>query len=284
MRRIKRGDTVIEVIFAITIFCLVAIISITLMNSGINTAQGSLELTMARNEIDAQAEALRFIQNSFLAERGLSSEQQQYARLWRRITRDRDDCDYLYSCGLAINPEQLASFDIETCAEAYDKQNNHDNSIFGNNAFVINTRFLQAYDQDFDSSLFDDVFGNNFTGTRDYNSLMDHIIVSTRDTDRRQHEVFAPASLYPRLVFSRNGYGNNDETSDQLVEDEGNHLYRVVAHAEGIWVIAVRGASSDSGEPEFFDFYIRTCWYEPGNDYPSAIGTIVRLYNPEVAR
>jgi len=282
MRRInhtKRGDTVVEVIFAITIFCLVAIISITLMNSGINTAQGSLELTMARNEIDAQAEALRFIQNSFLAERGLAKENQQYTELWRRITRGEQECDYDYlaSCGLAIEPEQLADFDITTCAEAYEAPTR---SIRDNNAFVINTRLVQPSDTDADF-IQDFFFG--ISTEPNYKNLMSNIIISSKE----RSTAFIPAPIYPRLLFTHHGHSDEFD-SDLLVETDEtrthDQLYRVVASVEGIWVIAVRGGIRDDAtkEPEFFDFYIRTCWYEPGNDYPTAIGTIVRLYNPEI--
>ena len=65
----KRGDTLIEVMLSIAIFSLVAIITINMMNDGLNTAQRTLETEMARNEIDAQAEALRFIHNNYVSER-----------------------------------------------------------------------------------------------------------------------------------------------------------------------------------------------------------------------
>jgi len=262
----KRGDTVIEVIFAITIFCLVAIISITLMNSGISTAQGSLELTMARNEIDAQAEALRFIQNSFLAERELPPGNQQYTRLWHRITRDE---------GLAIEPEELADFDLTTCAEAYEPKPDR-KTISENNAFVINTRLVQPSDTD--AGFIQDFFTG--TGTlRTYDNLMNDIIIPAR-----RPNTFTQATLYPRLLFTHHGHGKDSDELVETDESERDQLYRVVAKVEGIWIIAVRGGIQDATthQPEFFDFYIRTCWYEPGNDYPTSIGTIVRLYNPEV--
>ena len=59
--RFPHGDTLIEVMFSVTVFALVIVVSINLMNGGINTAQKTLEVTMTRNEIDAQAEAIRFI-------------------------------------------------------------------------------------------------------------------------------------------------------------------------------------------------------------------------------
>lgn len=276
MPAVKKGDTIIEVIIAITVFCLVAIISINLMNSGISSAEGSLELIMARNEIDAQAEALRFIQNSFLSERELHEEQQQYTKLWRKITRspDKDECDYIAGCGLAIEADQLPEFDLDTCDEAYD------NDAMGNNhAFIINTRLIEPYDSNRGDN-YTDYFGGQSQGIS-YSTLLDSIIISAA----KYPDVFNATQLYPRLIFSNRGRAE-DSTSDALVEEDdvnSDRLYRMVSSAEGIWVIAVRGVEDEvTHEPEFFDFYIRTCWYESGRDYPSAIGTIVRLYNPEV--
>lgn len=281
MPAVKKGDTIIEVIVAITVFCLVSIISINLMNSGISSAEGALELTMARNEIDAQAEALRFLQNSFLAERELHEDQQQYTKLWRRITRGENDCDFggtlTAQCGLAIEAEDLPEFDLDTCDEAYE-----DSAMGNNHAFVINTRLIEPYDSSRGAN-YTDYFGDQSQGI-EYSALLDGIVISAA----KYPHIFTATQLYPRLIFSNRGYfdENSSDTSNELVEDDefnSDRLYRMVARAEGIWVIAVRGEEDQTThEPEFFDFYIRTCWYESGRDYPSAIGTIVRLYNPEV--
>lgn len=63
----SRGDTIIEVLFAITIFSLIVVGSLSIMNQGSATAQRSLEISLVRNEIDAQAEALRFLNASYVA-------------------------------------------------------------------------------------------------------------------------------------------------------------------------------------------------------------------------
>ncbi len=57
----ESGDTIIEVIFAITIFAFVAITSLMIMNQGIAAGERALEITLVRQQINAQAEALRFI-------------------------------------------------------------------------------------------------------------------------------------------------------------------------------------------------------------------------------
>ena len=89
----RRGDTLVEIIFCFSIFSLITIISIGLMNRNLSLMQGALEVSMARNEIEAQAEAIRFIHNSFLSERELVRDQnidptkwQEYRNLWNRLS------------------------------------------------------------------------------------------------------------------------------------------------------------------------------------------------------
>jgi len=72
----KKGDTLIEVLFAVAIFSLVAVGSISIMNQGTATAQRALEITLVRQEIDAQAETLRFLNSSYIANSS-SAEQWQ---------------------------------------------------------------------------------------------------------------------------------------------------------------------------------------------------------------
>jgi len=60
-----RGDTIIEVLLAITIFSMVSIGAMTIMNQGTNASQRALEITLVRQEIDAQAEALRAAQQAY---------------------------------------------------------------------------------------------------------------------------------------------------------------------------------------------------------------------------
>lgn len=66
-RRHQRGDTLIEVMLAFTVFALVAIGAITIMNNGVATAQRSLEVSQVRIQMDAQVDALRYIHKSYIA-------------------------------------------------------------------------------------------------------------------------------------------------------------------------------------------------------------------------
>ena len=84
LKRAKRGDTIIEVLLAITVFSMVAIGSLTVMNQGATAAQRSLEITLVRQEIDAQAEALRMIYDE--AKAGNATMQSRWNAMlsWRK--------------------------------------------------------------------------------------------------------------------------------------------------------------------------------------------------------
>ena len=60
MRKFNRGDTLVEVLLGVTIFSLVAVIALDTMNRGMAIAQYSLETTLVRQQVDAQAEMLRY--------------------------------------------------------------------------------------------------------------------------------------------------------------------------------------------------------------------------------
>lgn len=63
---VSRGDTIIEVLFAITVFTMVAVGSLTIMNQGTSAAQRALEISLVRQQIDAQAEAIRYIHQAYM--------------------------------------------------------------------------------------------------------------------------------------------------------------------------------------------------------------------------
>lgn len=64
MLNLRRGDTIIEVMFGITVFSMIAISSLAIMNSGINSTQRALETTLVREQMNNQAELLRYIQQA----------------------------------------------------------------------------------------------------------------------------------------------------------------------------------------------------------------------------
>lgn len=71
---LKRGDTVIEVMFAVAVFSMVAVAGLSIMNRGTATAQRSLEITLVRQQIDAQAETLRLVHDAYVTSRSVDAQ------------------------------------------------------------------------------------------------------------------------------------------------------------------------------------------------------------------
>lgn len=69
LKRTYKGDTMIEVLLSVTIFSIVAVTGLTIMNQGSAAAQRSLEITLVRNEMEAQATALRYMYDEALAQK-----------------------------------------------------------------------------------------------------------------------------------------------------------------------------------------------------------------------
>lgn len=236
----RRGDTIIEVMFAIAVFCLVAVISIAMMNTGVSRAENSLELVTARNELNAQAEALRFIHSSYISEATLpkkgeaaaGEKVQQYDELWQKIANN------------ALNPSDYnLEYPLTECETVYRTGAGANNLLARNNAFIINTRDLLT---DIDDA---------------YVSAAEH------------QSVFQPAEQNARLVFT------SERGGDSTSEVSERKLYNRLAGADGIWVVAVK-SEDGTNDPSFYDFYIQTCWYGPNAARPTSLDTVIRLYNP----
>ena len=278
MLKSRRGDTLIEVLFSITIFALVAVITVNLMNNGIYAAQKSLETTMARNEVDAQAEALRFIHNSYLSERNeiksnsaISTPGQNFREfelLWGRVVER------------SVSPRMtglMSGFnDLESCAEAYNTS--RDYNIQSAEAFVLNARLIQPELRN--------VRYADGGGTLSYREFVQQKMV-LRYRDSQARPKFQQTHLYPRIIYSLWGTGGTT-SDDDLKEETGTGAsyrpYRRIERIEGIWVIPVASEEKDpaTGNVQFYDFHIRTCWHSVGRHAPSTIGTVIRLYNPDI--
>lgn len=86
MHKGQRGDTIIEVLFAITIFSLVAVGGLSIMNQGAATAQRSLEIGLVRQQMDAQADALRYLNQSYIADYG---KRGQATVIWENVIKSQ---------------------------------------------------------------------------------------------------------------------------------------------------------------------------------------------------
>lgn len=266
----KHGDTIIEVVFSFMVFSTVSVAAIGIMNSGLNQAQRSLEITMARNSIDAQAEALRFLQNNFSAEREWADSKKQFTDIWNTITAVKGVDPADIPGGGDIN-----DLKYETCSDVYKDQVYVDDSP----VFVLNTRLIQP---------------KTVVASAKYAELLKKIVISADAVslaDERRGNIIRPAMIHPRLTYTvlmfneelNDGQEHERDTNDDdsLAETK---LYREVYSAEGIWIVAVNGNRSANigSHPQYFDFYIRTCWQSVGTMAPSTLSTIIRLYNPEV--
>lgn len=260
-QRVKKGDTVIEVMFAIAVFALVAILSIAMMNSGIATGERSLELVTARNELNAQAEALRFIHSSYISELTLP----KCGSLTAAQQDAGEKCQQFADLWTEIKNHAVPAYDIPTpinsCNEVYADGNR---MLQNNHAFIINARLLGRY-----------------AATSNEQDRVSEIYIPAtaiaRYVGSEPVYVFQPASLGSRLIYTDNR--NREEGNNSSVQQGPlPSSYTKLARAEGIWVVAVEDPST---EKRFYDFYIQTCWYGSGNKVPTTLDTIIRLNNPE---
>lgn len=141
---VKRGDTLIEVTIAVGIFSLVAIAIASVMSGGMSGAQTSLETTLTREQIDTQAEALRFIHAGAVAGDG------EYKKLWDNITANATNGIPNWSTSEGESEYPFLQYAPESCAGLYDKnswdymaRSDGSNSI---KPFVINTAKLGGED------------------------------------------------------------------------------------------------------------------------------------------
>lgn len=267
----KRGDTVIEVMFAIVIFCFVAVLSISAMDSGSARGEASLELVTARNELNAQAEALRFVHSSYISEKTLplrsnlttvqlanGEKHQQYIELWNTIVSNAISPAEASESGLLDLADTVNNSDTNGrsstvgCRRVYEPGS--DGTLLAkNNAFILNTRDLSS-----------------LTATGSLDVGVSYV------SARTQPEKFAEAPLNARVIFTSGDPGDDADSTTQFTD--GGTLYNRVAVAEGIWVIAV---TDGTDSPKYFDFYIESCWYSPSTTSPTVLDTVIRLYNPE---
>lgn len=240
----KKGDTLIEVVLSFVMFSLVTAISISVMHAGISSAEASIELTLARTEIDTQAETMRFIQESFANDR-------TYQNLWKKITERA-----LYSNESSKAPK----LDTANCNELYGDFNDEGaKTIYDAKAFILNPRRI----------------GNGMDPNKsDY--YENTLILAKDSTDKK----FTTSSLNPRVIYTTES--SNSITTDDVL-DESEEFYDTVYRAEGIYGFLIKDTNSadPNAKPTHYDFYVYTCWVAPGAERPTTIGTVTRLFNPE---
>ncbi len=238
----KKGDTLVEVMFAIGIFSLVAITITSVLMSGSSNMQTSLETTMARNEIDAQAEALRFIHQGYIAEK--SDEMSgPYTSLWNQIVNLAKSND----AALARNSANVVEFRPSTCSVLYDE--NAENGLKKLNAFAIDTQNIGSE-----------------------NAVKKYGLSNEGN--------FVESSLYPRLFYSNTDYDGALLARSTILR--GIEGLFIVGVRDQDTTSVVKDDEQLNGSTAFYDFYIRSCWYGYGKKTPTTISTLIRLYDPDV--
>ena len=245
---VKKGDTLIEVTLAIGIFSMVAISVVAVMVSGTSNTQTALETTLAREEIDSQAEALRFIHSAYLADEETGAGKDPYTKLWEEIIKNA------YEPNGTATDALVQQYNPDTCQNVFDPDNGSIRRDLSQYAFVINPRAFK-----------------NLTI-----SNPETVYISYGSDPHR----FQPTSTYPRIVYKDSILRGEDT----LIEED---LGTVINKVEGIYVVAVKDPKSTTvigagrRTSAYYDFYIRTCWYGTGSEAPSAISTVIRLYDPK---
>ena len=243
----RMGDTLIEVTLAVGIFSMVAIAAMAVLSGGTSSAQTALEATLAREEIDAQSEAIRFIQSAALAE---DDAKGPYHAIWEKIielsvtgysTPSNQSCDAMYS-----------------------------NSAFTEGkAFVINTHALGDYADRY----------NEATNTNDKLGAIKKVLITSKDDKSK----FIQTQTYPHLIYG-NSTANTDKGT--LINDDSAMTDLYAAAGIYVITVPDQGTSNiiganDNDAKGFDDFYVQTCWYGSGSDTASTISTVIRLYNPQ---
>lgn len=248
--RKRAGDTLIEVTIAIGIFSMVAIAVVAVMNGGTSNSQTALETTLAREEIDTQAEALRFIQSAYIADKDADNApknttfEETWSGINERIVIPSESAKYKTFNDIIEN--------TSSCNVVYN--DNNYKSFLHNHAFIINPKTME-------------------------------MVRPNSDTDLAP---FYPASTYPRLVMVNQISEGGNTLSDNLVDNsltselarvEG--LYVLAVQDNGTTMMTDKKNENTEKSSAYIDFYIRTCWYGIGGDSSSNISTVIRLYNPD---
>ncbi|MBR5389607.1 InlB B-repeat-containing protein [Candidatus Saccharibacteria bacterium] len=275
----RNGDTLIEVMFAVGVFGLAAVGAISLMNRGLATAQNTLEVTMARQEIDTQAEVLRFLQNAYITTKATLSENpcsdpQSYRDIWKCITSE----EYVYPSDGDHETKWVTKPTGGNDPDFYSRT-----TVAGKNCDEL-FRLGGGSTTSFSIPAKSFILNPRRLGSADLDSTDLKKIISKSDT-------VSTSGTYPRLIYNPN---DDDIMSDATVEnnvlttsDSSKELQR----AEGIWVTAISSEDGvqckkpDSSDyefrPDYYDFHIQTCWDSVAGDIASTIGSTVRLFNPD---
>ena len=237
------GDTLVEVMFAVGIFCLVAIGVVSVMNSSSSKIQQSLEITMTRNEIDTQAEALRYIHSSYTSEHNQKEAGNIYSTFWKKIISKAVPEDKV---------DSVLNYQPSSCNVLYGEEG--EAKKYG---FIIDYKHL-----------------GNILANADPTTLNNLIIDGNK---------LKTATLYPRVMYglgddalySTDPAGIRDAEGLYIIAVADIRKTNVVQESDDEEAAAVVQSA-------FYDFYIRSCWQAPGSNQPTLTSTLIRLNDPDL--
>lgn len=230
----KRGDTLIEVTLAVGIFSMIAVAVVATMSSGTTNAQTALETTLARAEIDAQAEALRFIQTS------ASANKPGFDSLWNEILSKADNANRT-----DVVKNAITNFAPSSCSELYNTENA--NNISEQNAFIIDTstlgEFITQASSDTSNSLNPLISAKSDTGGPDSSDI---------------NPSFSQATTYPR-VYKENVTVKAEGLYVVAVKDSGARVISANAESQAFYDFYIHACwdTSNSDHPSTISTVIR---------------------------
>lgn len=288
IKKTRYGDTIVEAVIAISIYSIVAVLALGMMNSGLSRAQKNLESTMSRLAIDTQADTLRYLYENYLLsqKREASEEGDFFKQIWET---KRSDVAGAEPVMISDNANIKNVNEADSCEQAIA----NDREYYP--VFVLNPRAFVTV-----SGSFNGYYG--FGGSSIFkDSLAKKALVFDIGGTGQPADKIQTADLYPRINYSTmtdsnygditgldysmnvlSGAGGKSGEIDPVTGMESDTLYlqsNIISRSEGIWVFGVKRTISESNdEAQTYDFYVRTCWNAVGSKAPSTTSTVVRLY------
>jgi type II secretory pathway pseudopilin PulG len=295
-KKTRYGDTIVEAIIAISIYSIVAVLALGMMNNGLSRAQKNLESTMSRLAIDTQSDSLRYIYEAYITslKRDSSAEGDFFSKIWKtKWSGSGTPQPVLYSVDAGLSNVNDAS----SCEEAIA----NDRAMYP--VFVLNPRALMSVEHDSNWGSTGYYGFDKSSGQATWGTIAENVVVYDKKDaagSASSDPNIKAAPLYPRLVYRTMngddskipdidpGYGmnilsGNGGTSGVVAADgtEETTTYlqsNVLGKSEGVWVFGVKRQIGEGATQDTYDFYIRTCWNAVGSKAPSTTSTVVRLY------
>lgn len=123
----QKGDTLIEVIVAFAVFASLAVGASAIMSRGVTSAQEALETTLVRQQMDGQAQTLRFLYQEYIASAN-NPEAATFAEIVGSLTV-ADDASEFGGAGCTTTIPGSNAFALDPRGPVYDASNTSTDGI-----------------------------------------------------------------------------------------------------------------------------------------------------------